>query len=891
MRDDERTTPGTRLALGLPFTLRRLHADMLTAALFALFASAQLATAQSPSCAERTPLSPGAVSATHPVSGATVGIIDAASLAPFSDRTLSQALTARLPGVSVLQSSGVASAGARVRMRGPGGILMTQEPLLFIDGIRVEGTLHSMGLNAGGQAPSRLNDVAVDDVDCIFVLRGPAATARYGTDAAGGVIHVLTHRAARDSTRVRVALEGGATADVTDYPDNYGTAGGTCTRARAALGQCVAGALSTWNPLEAVSPFRTAPRLHAAGRANVASGPRLSLGVSGSGTIADGTLRNDRRRRFMTSAAIEANPNASVSVQGDLWVMGGASRMPQVGNFTLSILNAGLLGNSIDDPVRRGYRNLPLGILEQFKTDQHTRRMGGVGRVRWSPNGWLSVRALAGREDSRVRDEQFDPSVLFSTPPQVGPPSTRATAAQRAHRTSAQLSASATYGSVRTRLTTDLSLDYLDDTDRLSSRVSGPQLLSESFRENDQTTTGITVRQAVTLADRVLLDGGARYDILSRNFVNLKNAFYPFASAAWNLVRRSPESSALSTLRLRAAYGESGDSRSYRIPLDLVATIPDDTDDTPSEWPVEHTRELEGGVDLGMLNDRLIIDATYFSKRTSDALIASPNPPGPGGTTGGIGIITSAAAWQNRGIEIGARARVVDAPSVRADIAVNFTSVKNKVLELGSRSAIIGANYRIEPGYPLYGTWGRRFTATDQNGDGVIVPAEVISDDTPSFLGPATPTRELGVAPSITLGRAVTIAALLDYRGGFRTVNSGGRLRCNAVCEALYVPGASVADQARAVDPNDAAAGWIEDASFIRLRELAVSWTIPAAWSRAIGAHASSLVLAGRNLAIRTDYSGLDPEVTYTGQASILQEDLFALPLARTISLRLDVRW
>lgn len=111
------------------------------------------------------------------------------------------------------------------------------------------------------------------------------------------------------------------------------------------------------------------------------------------------------------------------------------------------------------------------------------------------------------------------------------------------------------------------------------------------------------------------------------------------------------------------------------------------------------------------------------------------------------------------------------------------------------------------------------------------------------------------------------------------------------MCAELYSPDASFADQARAVDPPDAAVGWIEDASFVRLRELAVSWTIPTAWSRLMAARASSLVLAGRKLATSTGYTGLDPEGTHTGQTRIDQEDLFVLPLPRTVSLRLDVRW
>jgi hypothetical protein len=135
------------------------------------------------------------------------------------------------------------------------------------------------------------------------------------------------------------------------------------------------------------------------------------------------------------------------------------------------------------------------------------------------------------------------------------------------------------------------------------------------------------------------------------------------------------------------------------------------------------------------------------------------------------------------------------------------------------------------------------------------------------------------------------VSALVDSRSGFRVMNQSGRLRCVAVCAELYVPNASPDQQTRAVDGNDAFGAWIEDGSFIRLRELSVAWALPPALSRRIGARSSTLVLAGRNLFLHTKYTGLDPEASYTGQSGVGQVDLFTLPLPRTLSVRLNVDW
>ena len=822
--------------------------------------------------------------------GASVGIIDSAALAPFFHRTLSEALTARLPGVSVMPSSGVAGAGSRVRLRGPSGVLLTQQPLLVLNGIRADGMMQSLSLDAGGQAPSRLDDVPVDDVECIYVLRGPATTARYGTDAAGGVVHVITRSALGDSTRVRTFLEGGASQDVTDYPANFGNPT-SCTQARAALGQCTASPMRSWSPIEGDSPFRTAPLLHGGGRVTIPAGKHAALGVSASGTVDDGAFRKNEHRQYAVGTNGGFRPDSTFRVDGNLSFFGGRADLPMVGNPQIAIINSALLGSSVDDPVRRGYRGLPLSVLEQFVTTQDTRRLGGVVHVEWSPQPWLSVNALVGREDSRVSDEQEFPLVVSGPPVQVGPPSSVATGELRTQRTSAKASAVATYGSSTLRHTTEVALDYLDQTDRQTTEFSSELSSSSSWRAFDPVTKGVIARQAIAWNDLRFLEAGLRHDVLDR-IAELENPTYPFASASWDIGRESffPGKRAVSSLRIRAAYGEGGDSRAFNAAILLVPGVPPSSPPSSTSWPVERTRELEGGIDVGFLSERIGVSATLFSKRTSNGLLEGLLPPSNG--TGGPSVTLIAdGEWRNSGVELAGRALLIDAAHVRADLGITFTTLENELTSLGDGPPQVGNGWRLTPGYPLYGTWGRGFTVNDANGDGVIVPAEVVLDTAERYLGPPVPTRELSLVPSLVLWRSLRVAALVDYRGGFRTINSGGRLRCISVCEPLYAPNASMTEQARAVRAFDANAPWIEDATFVRLREMSVAWTMPSAWGKRIGARSSSVVLAGRNLFTSTDYTGLDPEGAYLGQTRINQEDLFTLPLPRTVSLRLDLGW
>ena len=806
--------------------------------------------------------------------GASVAVIDSAALAPFFRRTLSEALTARLPGVSVMASSGVAGTGSRVQLRGPSGIILTQQPLLFVDGIRVDDSMQSFVLNTGGQAPSRLDDIPMEDVECIYVLRGPATTARYGTDAAVGVINVITRRARADSPRRSMFVEAGATQDVTTYPANFGNPT-SCTLAHAASGLCETSPVQSWSPIQADSPFRTAPLLHGGGRMTILANQKAALGASGSVTVDDGALRHNDHGQYAFGTNGSFRSESTFSVRGHLWFLGGRTELPRVGTGT-AIINSALLGSSVDDPVTRGYRDLPLSILEQFVTTQDLRRLGGAVHMDWTPRSWFEVTALAGREDSKVTDSNADPFILNTTPPTIEPAEAVETAELRTQRTSAQASAVFTYGSPAFRFNTEVGFDYLDATDRRN--------VYSNWQGFDPVTTGFIARQAVAWVDRRFIEVGVRHDVLHRLF-NVENPTYPFANASWDIGRESflAGRHAVSSLRIRGAYGESGDSRAliygFNYPL-----FPGDAPTTPS---VERTRELEAGVDAGFLGDRIVVNATLFSKRTSNGLFQTPVNSG-----GVFGLaLSDAGEWRNNGLETAAHARIVDAARIKADLALTFTTLDNEITSLGNTSFLIGTGWRLAPGYPLYGVWGRGYTFNDANGDGVIVPGEIALDTADRYVGSPVPTRELSVAPSLVIGRSVTIAALIDHRGGFRVFNAGGRARCITVCEPLYAPNASTAEQARAVSARQGTASWMEDASFVRWRELSLAWAIPPSWTKRIGAHSSSVVVAGRNLFTSTGYTGLNPAGGYLGQTQIAQQDVFTLPLPATISLRLDVGW
>ena len=123
--------------------------------------------------------------------GNTIATLDAASLenAPIAD--FSQMIAGREPGVVALPSSGSTGEGAAIRIRGSSSLSQLNEPIIYVDGIRVDRSAVSL---SGTGNPSRLDDIPPESIDRVEILKGAAAATLYGTEASNGVIQIFTKR-------------------------------------------------------------------------------------------------------------------------------------------------------------------------------------------------------------------------------------------------------------------------------------------------------------------------------------------------------------------------------------------------------------------------------------------------------------------------------------------------------------------------------------------------------------------------------------------------------------------------------------------------------------------------------------------------------------------------
>jgi len=115
--------------------------------------------------------------------------------APISN--VSELLSSRMAGVDVKRSSGPVGTGSPIRLRSVASFSNASNPLIIVDGIRMSNSTSSGPSSidwAGGRTMSRIDDINPNDIASVQVIKGPAATAMYGSEAASGVIIIETKR-------------------------------------------------------------------------------------------------------------------------------------------------------------------------------------------------------------------------------------------------------------------------------------------------------------------------------------------------------------------------------------------------------------------------------------------------------------------------------------------------------------------------------------------------------------------------------------------------------------------------------------------------------------------------------------------------------------------------
>ena len=237
-------------------------------------------------------------------------------------------------------------------------------------------------------------------------------------------------------------------------------------------------------------------------------------------------------------------------------------------------------------------------------------------------------------------------------------------------------------------------------------------------------------------------------------------------------------------------------------------------------------------------------------------------------------------------------------------MGANGSLNRNRLERIGAGLTSIATaspTYQSRGGYPLFSIFVRPILSyADANGNGIIEEREIRVGDSVAYAGPVLPPRQLTLATAVSaLGKRLRLATQFDYRGGHKLVNYTEVNRCSTFagnCRAVNDPRAPLAAQAAAVAANSVllgrtVGGFVEDASFVRWRELALTWVLPPTLLHRLGTETASMTLTGRNLHLFTRYPGVDPEVNATPGPAGLEgyNDNLTAPQPRYWLLRVNL--
>jgi TonB-dependent starch-binding outer membrane protein SusC len=868
------------------------------------------------------------------VNGASIGSISIDSVVAAPVTNFSELLNSRVAGVTVIQNSGEIGTGSRIVIRGEGTAALSNAPLIVIDGVRAYNNTNGFStFGLGGQTISRFDDLDFENIETVEVLRGPAAAALYGTEAAAGVIIINTKKGEVDEKpKWHTYGELGRLYDYTKYPDVWGrpaAGGGQCSLIDEYEGFCVgANGPTAATPGFSFNLLKSEPLFvngydEGAG-ASVEGGSQAMTYYSGfDWKRQQGVFEDNSDRSTHANGGFNLHPVPILDIGLTALYTQRRIVVPLGDNAIGGNLTGGLLGS----PEPGGwFGGLSPRVTEQIRNNENVDRftIGASGTLRLLP--WLTARGTAGMDYNGIFD-------FFRLPD--GPASSLNTFPASAedgavYEYTGAASIAAHYPIPVTDAltgTTTFGGEWVDFSLHSivgqgaglipgTNSVNGATAGFNAFETNqDIVNIGGYLQQQFAWRNVLFATVSGRLDGNSAFGANNSTAFYPAGSLSYVVSDEPywPKQDYVSSFRVRLAGGQSGREPFFRLANGSFTGASYNLNGTGNntgyipftignaDLKPERSTEYEAGLDVGFWRDRFSVTATAFDRTERDLIQAVPVDI----STGQPSITTNLGEIDNRGLEVTFSGRIIDTKAVAFDMSALLTVSRNKLVNLGivgsSDVAFGGQGSVIQQligGQPLGVFTSIPYTYKDLNHDGVIEPNEITYGSKPVVVGEPGPRDELTLSPTITIFKYFRINAQFDRRDGVTVFDGGDEFQCLFdVGRECNDPHAPLKDQAAAVAASGAGEntdyGYLLNGSFWKVREVSLRIIAPDSWvHRFLGGHDGSLTLSGRNLATWTPYRGLDPEVNeFGGQPTLANAQFFTQPPLRAFIARIDLTW
>jgi TonB-dependent starch-binding outer membrane protein SusC len=828
--------------------------------------------------------------------GTSIANIDVGQMELAAVGSMSQMLQARAPGVNILPGGGKAGQGSRIVLRGAASISQRNEPLIYVDGVRIDNRNNDgLGTTSAGATWSGIDDINPEDIESIEVIRGAAAATLYGAEAAAGVIQIFTRRGQTGAPQFSWRSEAG----LLHTPRSW----------------WAVSAYSDWFYDDIVQTGS-----HHSNTVTASGGTEL-VRYFASGTFRGdtGVLPNSAERYGSARLNLDLTPRQDLTIRFN---SGFSARRVQVipdANNTRGYTINGLVGGP-----RGQFVNTE--SLQQIESFQNSNRFTGGITFEYRPLDFLTSRLTAGYESVDTDQHQLFPFGAISN-------------IERGYRSNYRSSATnMNIDFVNTarfqvtpwlRSTTTVGFQHLANIFGLSDAwgndfvflgletISGTVTVDAIETRLEQRSNGLFGEQQFAFYDRFYVTGGLRGDAHSTFGENVSYQVFPKVDVSYVVSEHDFVPDVLTSLRLRGAYGAAGmqpgtfDEVRTWAPTSAIgaqpAVLPGNVGNPDLKSEVTH--EFEGGVDVSFWNERINMEGTYYFQRTEGALYQRRYPPSLGFLATQLENIGEV---QNQGFELAVRADLIQTPDFSWNALLNVGTNKNEVTSL-SDGAPLQVQWRqfIREGYPVGAFFGDRFIEQD----GVVDLASNLlcnGDDCPEgwdYVGSPIPTRTVQIGSNFTILRDFTVNLLFDHRGGHylqsstlrwlwdprRTITDGqGVTTEGPVALACRDPRDGIVEANCNRNSDLTQADFVQPADFWKLRELAVTYRIPAALTQQAGLRSAALTFAGRNLWRWQKYEGLEAEANYRGDlgdSAIRNQIFFDTPLPATYTVGLNIQF
>lgn len=837
-------------------------------------------------------------------------------------QNISNLINGRAPGVVMVAGSGAIGAGPRFRIRGSSSLSLSDQPLVYVDGVRMASDVSTGPTTQffGSAVVSRLNDLNPDDIESVEVVKGPAAATLYGTEANNGVIQIITKRGRAGRTVFTSNIRQG-TAWFNDAESRIGY---NYNR------NPITNEIQRWSAVEQEEARGTPLFKHGRSQAynlSLSGGSNATRFLLSSGYENDeGIEPTNDLWRYTGRANLSLAVTPSIDVSTSLGLTQSKNRLPlEAGGGMWFSAFFGQAPRTAPDSLRRGFFSAPPeAFWNAFENYQRVSRT--ISSITISHRGadWFNQRLTAGYdqtgEDNVGLTQRMGPELrqFFGNPvDQNGGKTSRrrelgVASVDYAATVKAQLPRSivaSTSGGAQFFRRNTYSLlargegfptDGLTQVDAAATTFGG-----EAFVTN--TTLGFYGQEQLSFRDRLYLTAALRIDNNSAFGEDFSWVKYPKLSLAWVASEeawwRIP---AVSQFKLRAAYGETGQQPATFSALRTFQAITVGSGGSGvspnsignSELRPERGKEFEMGFDASVLEDRFGVEFNLYRRTTTDAILAAPVAPSSGfaGTQ-----FTNIGKLATSGVELQAHGTVFRRDGFSLESNLNLSRNNSEIKDLGGQAFIGTGNIRQQVGYPVGSYFDYRIVSAEFNANGTT--RNPMCDDGQGgvtaclntagaviapriFYGRSDPSTEGSFSSTASFGSRVRLYGLVDWKRGQTQFNNNARAKCQVfrLCpenlEPLKYDPVLVAQYD---SPNLLRNFVYGDASFAKLRELSVALLVPESIVGRAGATSGTLTLAGRNLHTWTNWTGVDPESFFTVEQFARLEQAQVPPLRQVL--------